>query len=242
MWHPDALDTMDDHLGELSTFSSNTMQSLTGSEDTWITSITIKHWRLLGEEESITRNAEQKVDEDEIKARKAERGREKEKKEHAEERQRIRKQLHLLRDGDDRDKTELTYDYKFPPHNVADDRPLQTIWKQTGSMAVDHLSRIHELGLSLVITGDERGRSWTCTIICELFSEKEVAEYASEVSHTLQMFIHQQYTGRELVFLLLLGYMCEKLAKECDCFMTELDGIMNLNVSFPPLPASCKST
>jgi Mg2+ and Co2+ transporter CorA len=49
------------------------------------------------------------------------------------------------------------------------------------------------------------------------------------VSHTLQMFIHQQDTGRQLVFLLLLGYMCEKLATECDRFMTELDRIMNLN-------------
>jgi hypothetical protein len=46
------------------------------------------------------------------------------------------------------------------------------------------------------------------------------------------MFIHQQDTGRQLVFLLLLGYMCEKLATECDRFMTELDRIMNLNVSF----------
>ena len=94
-----------------------------------------------------------------------------------------------------------------------------------------HLSRIHELGLSLVITGDERGRSWTCTILCELFSEKDVLWYASDMSYTLQTFIHQQYAGRHLAFLLVLGYMREKPVNECDCFMTELDGIMNLNVS-----------
>lgn len=58
-----------------------------------------------------------------------------------------------------------------------------------------------------------------------------MASYASEVAHTLQMFIHQQDTGRQLAFLLLLGYVCERIAEECECFMKALDKIMRYDVS-----------
>jgi len=56
------------------------------------------------------------------------------------------------------------------------------------------------------------------------------AGYAEEIKDILQMFIHQQYTGRVLVFLLLLGYLCESLSKECEKFTEELDDIMGMDV------------
>ena len=52
MWHPDALDTFDDHLSSLSHFADGEKQFSTGADDLWVTSITISHWRLQNEIES----------------------------------------------------------------------------------------------------------------------------------------------------------------------------------------------
>lgn len=225
MWHPDALDMFDDHLGDLSSFFDTTNQSLTGSEDTWISSITLKHWRLLDDVESKVRKAEKDVDKEERKSRLN--AKEQAAARRAEEvhRKKGRRQAQESEDNADKKKED---EFRFPPQNVPDQRLYSETWTQQD---YGQLSKIHELALSLVITGDEKGRNWTCSIICELFNEEDVANYASEVSHILQMFIHQQYTGRVLVFLLLLGYICERLAEECDRFMNELDGVMGMHVS-----------
>lgn len=46
MWHPDALDTFESHLGQLSQFSDFQQQVPRGGEDIWVTTITLSHWRL----------------------------------------------------------------------------------------------------------------------------------------------------------------------------------------------------
>jgi len=216
---------IDDHLGDLSNFFDTTNQSLTGSEDTWISSITLKHWRLLDDVESKVRKVEKDVDETERKERQdaktkaAARRFEKQRKEKRKQKKKP--------EGEGKTGGKDMEEFRFPPQNVPDQRLYNATWMQ---QKYGQLSKIHELALSLVITGDEKGRNWTCSIICELFDEEDVAKYASEVAHILQMFIHQQYTGRVLVFLLLLGYICEGLAEECDRFINELDGVMDMNV------------
>lgn len=237
MWHPDAIDTFDDHLGELSNFRDTTDQSVTGSENTWISSITIKHWRLLGETETMIRKAEKKVDEDERLARLGADankrccmllGRKKKPVVHlsAEE-----EEANVAKAVEERDN-----DRDFPPLSVRDDRRGSAflLWWN-----IHELNKIHELSLSLAITGDAMGRSWTCSVICELFNEEDMIQYTGEASRILQMFIHQQDAARSLVFLMFLGYMCLALAKECDSFMYELDGVMRLDVS-PPFPISAR--
>ena len=62
MWHTDALDTLDAHLGILSRFSNVHNQSSTGSGDLWITSITISQWRLQGRYKSYIRKIEDEVE------------------------------------------------------------------------------------------------------------------------------------------------------------------------------------
>src|SRR3569833_1122421 len=99
------------------------------------------------------------------------------------------------------------------------------------SVAKQHYGKIHELSLSLVITGDDRVRNWTCAVICELFDEQNMAEYARQAAEIMQMFIHQQYTARALIFLMLLGYMCEELAAETETFMETLNPILKQDVS-----------
>ncbi|KAJ9161715.1 hypothetical protein NKR19_g1936 [Coniochaeta hoffmannii] len=228
LWHPDAIDTFDDHLGDVSNFYDTTVQSLTGSEDTWITGITLKHWRLLGENETEIREAERNVELREITLRFE---RLKAKEERKLEKSTAEERARWEENGERSPLVKDMYDYRFPPPSVqlGDSRlAADAPWGRNADPA-HRLSTIHELGLSLVISGDQTGRSWTCSIVCELFDEDEVAKYAGEVSHTLQMFIHQQATGRQLAFLLLLGYLCERLAEECECFMQALDGIMRYN-------------
>jgi hypothetical protein len=70
--------------------------------------------------------------------------------------------------------------------------------------------------------------------VSEVIDEEAVAGYVLEIANILQMFIHQQYSGRILCFLLLLGYLCESLSKECEKFTDELDKIMGMDVSKIP--------
>jgi hypothetical protein len=93
------------------------------------------------------------------------------------------------------------------------------------------LLTIRELSMSVVFTGDRMGRCWSCIILSEVIDEEAVQGYTKEINDILQMFIHQQYTGRMLSFLLLLGYLCESLSKECEKFTVESDKIIGINVS-----------
>ncbi|KAK4443437.1 hypothetical protein QBC34DRAFT_443388 [Podospora aff. communis PSN243] len=256
MWHPDAIDTYDAHLGELSQFSDSLNQSITGGEDTWITSITISHWRLHDPLESMILRAENEVDDAERKIRQEKLDATEAGPEATETRRSLvafRSLPALIRRFTSRNSTRPTNSPKAssepdmelaappttttfgtqpklmpkdllakkpanPDHVEKDDFPPQ-------SVADERRGKIHDLRLSLVMTGDSRGRSWTCSMVCELFSEAQAATYALEAAETLQMFIHEQDTGRALVFMLLLGYMCEALAGECDVFIKELDQI-----------------
>lgn len=92
-------------------------------------------------------------------------------------------------------------------------------------------SHMHEIAISMGITGDYSGRGWTCSIICELFSEEEMTGHVREAARVMQMFIHQQYSGRSLVFLMLLGHICNQLAQECSRFVEELKDIVPSRVS-----------
>lgn len=190
MWHPDALDTFDDHLGNLSksstvyTQSSTILNDLNGRVDpgdVWISTITLSHWRLQSD---------------------------------------YQKFLLGMEDGNDTERVMTD----FPPQSVSDKR-------SPAEEGQHHLLSIREMSMSLVFTGDRMGRTWTCTILCELIDEKAVSGYMLEIMKIQQMFIHQQYTGRNLCFILLLGYMCQSLARECESFAEELDKIMGMEVS-----------
>jgi hypothetical protein len=54
--------------------------------------------------------------------------------------------------------------------------------------------------------------------------------YSNDIARVLQMFIHQQYTGRVLTFALVLGYQCESLALECERFLDEVDHVTRMDV------------
>ena len=273
MWHPDAINTFDAHLGDLSQFTDVTNQSITGGEDIWITSITISHWGLQEDVEAMIRRFEDEVDEDDLRVRKSRKAKAAGfgESQGSKTRAPLRSLFHRGNNTDDGPTatgktpatTEATTDENTPtsttsrhsttitpdtPENTTDSRtkspkpgkhekpnktPIKDDFPPHSIAGSESHGKIHQLSLSLAITGDCRGRSWTCSIVCELFNEKMATDYAQEVAETLQMFIHEQDTARALVFLLLLGHVCEALANQSEKFVTQLEPITGRNVRHP---------
>lgn len=187
MWHTDALDAFDDHLGTVSRFFNGRTSS--GSTDVWITSITIAHWDLEYNDELIPKVF------DEARGEKA----------------------------------------WFPPSGVVGVRRSifrKMLWfwptQDRGSNNLD----IGETASTLVITGDDKGFSWTCSVISSILEESTVAQCAEDTTDLLEMFKHQQYSGRTLVFIMFLGYICESLAHKNEQFLHTLDKVMDMDVGF----------
>src|SRR5450432_2980520 len=164
MWHPDALDTFDDHLGILSHFFDATTQLSNGGDDMWITSITISHWRLQNDYERDIRKTEDEVEDNEKEQRvKAQRPSQK-----ADERQ-----AKGGINGNDKAGAAVPLITDFPPKSVSDKRNKASV--QDGRK--HQLSTIRELAMSLVITGDRMGRCWNCSIVSELTDEQAISKY-----------------------------------------------------------------
>jgi hypothetical protein len=77
----------------------------------------------------------------------------------------------------------------------------------------------------------QSGRKAWVGLSREVIDEEALTVYVDQIADRLQIFIHQQYSGRILCFLLLLGHLCESLCEECEKFTEELDNIMDMNVS-----------
>lgn len=213
MWHPGALDAIDDSLGELSHFISAENQLSNGEGVMWTTSITISLWRLQDDLESTIYEIEDLLESDE-KEKRLNCGQQKLEKP-------SRRRSKLWGSYNKTSQPPKAPINPFPPESVSDERKNHE----------HRLSTIRSLSMSLVISGDRMGRFWMGSIISEIFDEAQVKEYSDEIKELLQMFIHQQYTGRVLAFLLLLGHMCESLSKECNNFAEEVNDIMGLDVS-----------
>lgn len=229
IWHPDGIDTFDNHLGTLSHFSDNKAGGTRA--EMWFTGITIAHWRPQNERESDLSRAEANLETKEREKREEDREKEKKRKKKQEEAEKKNEEDDDWdSDSDDDDVRGLGPDpspVPFPPAAVAD-------WRTKGNKNAeqDSLSTISEQSISLVVTGDGMGRNWTCSLICDLMDEKMVAKFAIEIKDILQLFIHQQYTGRALVFTYLLGQICKMLAMECERFVGQIDQIMGTQVWF----------
>jgi hypothetical protein len=167
VWHPDALDTFENHFGSTPHFSD-------ARESLWTTSITIPHWKLISSERLL--NPCNPFYEGKLNA-----GR----------------------------NTDI-----FPPPDVG----------STGKA-------LEERSSSLVITGDSSGHNWICSVWTSLAGSQTIKESMERLLRILHLFIHKQTTGRCLVFLLILGHICEKLAVEYTSILEYLDSVVQLGVS-----------
>ncbi|RYP70483.1 hypothetical protein DL771_005420 [Monosporascus sp. 5C6A] len=69
---------------------------------------------------------------------------------------------------------------------------------------------------SIVLSTNMLGDFSKCTIITKHFSRKELKWLAQKSEELWQTFVHQPQTGRCLVFMHILGFLCQKIAREFD--------------------------
>ena len=104
-------------------------------------------------------------------------------------------------------------DGKFPPEKVA----------RSGKI-------LEERSSSFVITGDVNGYNWICSIWSSLTNPEAIKEDIDRLPRILNLFIHKQATGRCLIFLIILGHICGKLASEYIGILKHLDSVVELGV------------
>ncbi|TAQ88865.1 hypothetical protein B7494_g2796 [Chlorociboria aeruginascens] len=125
---------------------------------------------------------------------------------------------------------------KFPPQELFGNRmvfPLN-LFQRFSKAKTKRAPNVQDIGLtasSLVISGDKNGFGWTFSIISALFDHPTVSNHCKEAASIIGMFIHQQSTGRSLVFLIFLGYICEKLADQSEKFLHDWEHGMGIDVS-----------
>jgi hypothetical protein len=90
---------------------------------------------------------------------------------------------------------------------------------------------LEERSSSLVITGDANGHNWICSVWTSLADSQTIKDSMKSLLRVLHLFIHKPTTGRCLVFLLILGHVCEKLAVEYRSILEYLDSVVQLGVS-----------
>lgn len=126
----------------------------------------------------------------------------------------------LFKEGDRRKNAE------FPPLTVFTGGAKKRE-KQKG----DNRPFVEERCLSLVITGDPFGHSWTCSLWSSITNTRRVEDCIKLALPKLQHFIHQPSSGRCIFFIILLGHICETLAAKYRRILTEVDDIVGLRVS-----------
>jgi hypothetical protein len=124
---------------------------------------------------------------------------------------------------------ECRKDGEFPPTTIA---KLGATKKQLREPTILSKHLIEEKSSSIVISGELTGHLWICSLYsCLVEAEDLQTIIERNVRRTLQRFLHLQGVGRCLVFLVLLGHLCQKLAKEYEAILDQLDTIVGLGVS-----------
>jgi hypothetical protein len=85
---------------------------------------------------------------------------------------------------------------------------------------------------SIVLSTNPFGDFSKCTIISELIDEKEMKDIVEKARILWQKFIHQPQTGRCLVFLLVVGKLCQEVTKTYEEAINKLTSILELDVSY----------
>ena len=124
---------------------------------------------------------------------------------------------------------------KFPRSRYSEDRlqgeyPPRSVRMLSKS---DKINRsisdyIEERSSIIVVTGDAKGYMWTCSIWSSLMEPKHLP--VESIKTISELFKHQQSTGRDLVFLALLGCLCERLSAMLEEGLEKLKSYVELGV------------
>lgn len=86
---------------------------------------------------------------------------------------------------------------------------------------------------SIVLATNDFGDFSRCTIISELLDKQLLHDIGEQARILWQRFVHQPQTARCLVFFLILGLLCQKIAEQYKNAIEVVSSILNLDVSFP---------
>lgn len=112
----------------------------------------------------------------------------------------------------------------FPPSDVR--RPTPRVDQKDHSSDIRNF--IEEGCSSLVITGDQHGYFWICSAWSSLTNDESLSKELEKLPKILKIFLYQQASGRNLVFLLLLGHFCEKLQSKYEDVLDDLNQFCEL--------------
>lgn len=129
----------------------------------------------------------------------------------------------------------------FPPANV----PQNKIKKKQMAVAKAKSSdkkepqtkHLRERSSTIAITSDTVGTFWTCSVLTSSISVEAMSAFAEDLVTPLGTFLHQRSTGRQLIFLSLLGHLCENVAKGYDEILRKVDDAVGNTVSASTITA-----
>lgn len=124
-----------------------------------------------------------------------------------------------FKEGDNRKKAD------FPPLSVLTGDAKKNLKRKGGNGPF-----VEERCLSLVITGDPFGYSWTCSLWSSITKASRVKGCIDASLPKLQQFVHQPASSRCIFFLIFLGDICETLAGKYRQILSYLDEIVELGV------------
>lgn len=222
IWHPAGIDGFDDYYGTISRFSENL-----DSNWTWTTTINLSYWVFLST--NIPDFKDKDKDFDEL----------------PEHMKKLFDENRTCADFppkpvlvDSRDtRTPISQGFSTPIiafcyRLMGKDQPFKRRdIDEEEAKSSKNMSRVEERSSCIVITGDVDGRFWTCSVWSSLVDEKIMAANIDSISLIIRQFIHQQRIGRGLVFIFLLGCICEKLVGEYKVFIERLEDFVGLGVS-----------
>jgi hypothetical protein len=206
VWHPESLDTCDDHFGTICQFRDSRKPS-------WITSITLLHW-------SLTIKPVAAEDGSKAASRKFSFPLPFQGKKHSKIAPRV-------------SSADPKAPFPFPPDDI-DGFLGQKHWAEQFCIDEDELAmfRPHlELNSSsVVISTSPFGDFGKCSVLSRAVEEAvhlRLSKIAIEVSNA---FIHQPHTARCLIFMLYLGAICDAIALQYEDILKCLDKPLGLGV------------
>ena len=91
----------------------------------------------------------------------------------------------------------------------------------------------HQVALkvsSIVISTNCFGDFSKCSVVTDLISDSKLRKLADVAQELWQKFIHQPQTARCLVFLLILGLLCQEIARRYEDAVNHFVRLLNLKV------------
>lgn len=121
-----------------------------------------------------------------------------------------------------------------PSQDPSDDNPfrpplnLHSAWNKVDNL--DEKLIFKPKMSSIVISTNAFGDFSKCTVVTELIGDERMGCIVEEARKLSLMFIHQPQTARCLIFLLLLGNICQKITEHYGKAITTLTSVLKSNV------------